>query len=67
MTLKKVHRRSLDTISSPLNQLEFPLNRTMFLEEQFDVAEKYKDKNECRRMKLRFHVVLERRRRKYIH
>lgn len=40
----KVPRRSYGTVNSTMNQLDFPVNRMMFFGEQFDIANKYKNK-----------------------
>lgn len=55
---EKIPRRRFDNINSPMSELDFPLYRMMFLEEQFKVADKYKNKTKYRHMKFHFHSVL---------
>lgn len=55
---KKVPKKSYETVNSNMNRLGFLVNKMMFLDEQFELADKYKDKLEYMNMKFRFHVIL---------
>ena len=58
--------RKVDPINSVLvaylttdfNQLDFPINTMMFMAAQYQIANKFEDKEEYKRMKIRFHAVL---------
>lgn len=55
---EKVPKKSYNTRNTNFNQLDFRINHMMFVDDQFEVAEKYKDKIEFKCMKFHFHAVL---------
>lgn len=54
----KRHKRSYDIENTNFSQPNFPINHLMFAFNQFKLAESFEDKDEYKRLKIRFHVVL---------
>lgn len=40
------------------NQLDFPINHMMFISASYQLVDKFEDKEEYMKLKLRFHVVI---------
>lgn len=57
-SFSKTPKKSYDIMNTDFNQLDFPINLMMILNDQFELANKFKDKDEFRCMKYRFHGVL---------
>ena len=53
--LKKI----FDIENFDFNRLDFPINHMLFTSPQFKLADNFKDKNKYKRLKIRFHVILE--------
>ena len=51
-------RKSYATDNTQFNQLDFPVNYSLFVFYQYKLAENYQDKEEFKKMKIRFHAVL---------
>lgn len=52
-------KKSYDIGNSNFNQLHFPINHQILTFNQFKLAESFKDKDEFKRLKIRFHEVIE--------
>ncbi|CAI9282187.1 unnamed protein product [Lactuca saligna] len=55
----KKPKKSYDIENADFNQLDFPLNHLMFTFSQFILVENFKDKEEYKCLKIRFHAVLD--------
>lgn len=55
---EKALKKSYEIETSDFNQLDFPINHMMFISSQYQLVDKFDDKEEYKRLKLRFHVVL---------
>lgn len=51
-------KKSYDTENSKFNQLDFPINHLFFTSTQFKIVKNFNDKDEFKRLNIRFHVVL---------
>lgn len=51
-------KNSYDVEDIEFNQVDFPVKYLLFVFPQVKVVECYKDKDEFKKMKIRFHVVL---------
>lgn len=54
----KVPNKSFDIENSYFNYLDFPINEIMFISSQYQIVDKFEEKEEFKKMKIRFHVVL---------
>ena len=54
----KKPKKSYDTENSNFNLLDFLINHLLFIFTQFKLAETFKDKEELKKLKFCFHVVL---------
>lgn len=54
----KVPKKSFDIENSNFNQLDFPINHMMFVSPQYQIIDKFEDKEKYKKLKMRFHVVL---------
>lgn len=57
-SFSKTPKKSFDIEKTDINQLDFPINLMMSLDEQFELANSFKDKEKFRHMKYRFHAML---------
>lgn len=57
MNSLKGRRKDLNE-NSDFNQLDFPIGHMLFTSPQFTVLDNFKDKNEYRKLKIRFHAIL---------
>ena len=55
---EKVPRKSYAIENTNLNQLHFPFNKMMFMAAQYQIIDKFKDKDEYNRLKIDFHAIL---------
>ena len=54
----KVPKKSFDIENSNFNQLDFPINHMLFVSAQYQIVDKFEDKDEYKKLKIRFHVVV---------
>ena len=54
----KRSKKSFETENSDFNQLDFPINHMLFTSPEFKLANNFNDKNEYKRLKIRFHAIL---------
>lgn len=55
---EKVPKKSFATENSDFNQLDFPINKMMFITSQYQIVDQFQDKEEFKRLKIRFHAVV---------
>ena len=55
---KKIPKKSFDTENTNFNQLDFPINEMMFISTQYQIVDKFEEKEEYKTLKLRFHAIL---------
>lgn len=61
----KIPKKSYDTENTNFNQLEFPINHLMFSLSQFKLAESLKDKDNFKKSKICFDVILKKEKKKF--
>lgn len=54
----KVPKKSYATENTDFNQLDFPMNEMMFMAAQYQIIDKFEDKEVYKRLMIRFHAVL---------
>ena len=54
----KFLKKSYEIETSDFNQLAFPINHMMFIFARYQLIDKFEDKEEYKRLKLRFHAIL---------
>lgn len=54
----KVPKKSYAIKNSDFNQLDFPIKYRMFISAHYQFVENFKDNEEYKKLKLRFHAVL---------
>ncbi|CAI9295554.1 unnamed protein product [Lactuca saligna] len=55
---EKVPNKSYATNNTDFNELDFPINKMMFMAEQYQIFDKFEGKEEYKRMKIQFHAIL---------
>ena len=55
---EKFQKKSYEIENIDFNQLDFPINHMMFISSQYQLVDKFDDKEEYNRLKLRFYAVL---------
>lgn len=55
---EKIPEKSYAIENIDFNQLDFPTNKTMFMATQYQIADKFEDKEEFKRMKIHLLAVL---------
>lgn len=53
----KVPKKGYDIDNSNFNQLDFLINYMLFTSSQYKIIENFNDKNEFKRLKIRFHAI----------
>lgn len=54
----KFPKKSYETENSDFNQSDFPINHMMFVSSQYQLVDKFEDKNEYNKLSMKFHAVL---------
>ena len=55
---EKNPKKSYDIENIDFNQLDFLINHMMFIPARYQLIDKFEDKEEYKRLKLRFHAIL---------
>lgn len=55
---RKFPKNSYEIENSDFNQLDFPINHMMFISARYRLVARFEDKDEYKRLKMRFNVVL---------
>lgn len=55
---RKKRNQSIKIEIFDFNQLDFPINRMLFTYPQFKVVDNFKDQNQYKNLKIRFHDIL---------
>ena len=58
MSLLTFPKKSFDIEKSDFNELGVPINEMMYISSQYQIVDKFEDKEEFERLKLRFNAVL---------
>lgn len=56
---RKAPKKIYDVENYDFNQLDFPINHMTYISSQYKLVDRLKDNEEYKRLKIRFHVVLE--------
>lgn len=54
----KFAKKSNEIENSYFNEMDFPINHMMFVSARYQLVDRFKDKDEYRRLKIRFHATL---------
>ena len=55
---RKAPKKSNDVENLDFNQLDFPINHMNYISLHHKLVDRFKDKEEYKRMKMRFHAIL---------